>query len=146
VDQENYAKKKELELFAEQLAGSRAPLEESLVEALKPQGFLSSVFASEGLAKASGARAVEGFEARLGGTRTSAAARAGFARGGANEALGRGNAELSGALTAARGLMDLDLMRRAVAMPKSERAVNQLAPYGQGIEKVGALVAPLLDR
>ncbi len=138
ADQQNYARKEELRLFEEQLRADYGPLLEGALEGFAPGGFLRGVHASPGLESAASAGAGRGFLARAGGSRTSGTARASLAGSPAAEALSREEAGWKGEMEGTKRMAEADLLLRALAMPKTATAVNQLAGYGEALQTLGA--------
>lgn len=138
ADQQNYARKEELELFEEQLRTAYAPLLDGALAGFAPGGFLRQAYAAPGLERAASASYERGFLARGGGSRTSGSARASLARGPAAEALAREEAGWAGEVEGTRRMAEADLLLRALAMPQTATAVNQLAGYGEALQTLGA--------
>ena len=138
ADQQNYARKEELELFEEQLRTAYAPLLEGTLSGFAPGGFLRKTYAAPGLERAASAAYNRGFLARSGGSRTGGSARASSARIPIVEALARTEGEWAGEVEGTKRMAEADLLLRALAMPQTSAAVNQLAGYGEALQTLGA--------
>jgi hypothetical protein len=143
ADQQNYARKEELELFEEQLQETYGPLLEGTLAGFAPGGFLRGVYAAPGLERAASAGYERGFLARRGGSRTGGSARAALAGAPAAETLAREDAAWAGEREGSKRMAEADLLLRALAMPQTAGAVNQLAGYGEALQSLGTTLRKL---